>query len=149
MASTTVRYAELNSNVLFAADATGSASATSNIDTSSSLPNSIASDAAAHGSGSSDQEKFSRATTSSAEQEESELARFQVNYAFWRRAYRVMKIGLGSPRSAPWVWCLVMLSIGAQICSSWVLQSMFYYTGTGTGSTDPGMVRPCLVHGPV
>ena len=140
MASTSSRYAELDSSVpvLFAADA--NAAATS-IEMSSSLPNSIASDAA-HGSGSSDQEKFSHAAASSAEQEESELARFQVNYAFWRRAYRVMKIGLGSPRSAPWVWCLVMLSIGAQIFSSWVLQSMFYYTGTGTGSTDPGMVRP-------
>jgi hypothetical protein len=139
MASTTVRYAELNSNVLFAADT--NAAATS-IDSSSSLPNSIAPDAT-HGSPSSDTEKLTHAASSSAEQEEeSQLARFQVNYAFWRRAHRVMKIGLGSPRSAPWIWCLVMLSVAAQIFSAWVLQSMFYYTGTGTGSTDPGMVRP-------
>jgi hypothetical protein len=139
MASTTIRYAKLDANVLFV-DANAAAN---NVDAASISrpPGHSIVPGAVIDSGPSDEDQFDRAVAFSAEQEEKELARFQVNSAFWRRAYRVMIIGLGSPRSEPWTWCLVVLSVAAQICSSWVLQSMFYYTGTGTGSIDPGMVR--------
>lgn len=74
-------------------------------------------------------------------EDDSEFNNFVVNTAFWRRAFRVLRIGLGDWRSEGRLWFWILVNIIAQVLAGYILQCHFYYTATGTGSQDPGMVR--------
>ena len=62
---------------------------------------------------------------------------FSVNTVCFRRAWRVLRLGLGRPAEEPRLWALMAFNVIVQVLAGWDAQSHFYYTGTGTGPQDP------------
>lgn len=79
-------------------------------------------------------------------QDLSKLPEFKVNLLFWKRAAKVLFLGIGSPLSCPLVWFLILWNYAFQIAGGYIAQMHFYYTATGRGTADPGMAG-CLGKG--
>jgi ABC-type uncharacterized transport system fused permease/ATPase subunit len=62
-----------------------------------------------------------------------------MNMLFWSRAWRILKIAIGRPSHNKLVWFLVVINLTVQLMSGFVAQNLFYYVGTGTGKSDPGL----------
>lgn len=78
------------------------------------------------------------AKASSSNSDEGSIHAENFNCAFFKRAFRILKTGLGNPITNIGTWMFLLVNLTTQVASAYLLQSMLYILATGRSSTYPG-----------